>query len=91
MKFIHPAQCMNSYVSDPCLVYKKLATDGGGGVVGRVIATIASAILVPGSNPQNLDTIFFLANIANFHVATILAISTYPCSPRSKSLSLNIE
>jgi hypothetical protein len=34
------------------------------------------AILVPGSNPQNLDT-FVLANLANFHVAAILAISTY--------------
>ena len=34
---------------------KKMATDGGGEVlVGGVTATIASAILVPGSNPQNL-------------------------------------
>jgi len=39
-EFIHPAQCMNSYVSDPCLVYKKMATDRGGGVVGGVTATI---------------------------------------------------
>jgi hypothetical protein len=38
--------------------------------------TIASAILVPGSNPKNLDT-FCLANLANVHVAAILAISTY--------------
>ena len=40
---------------------------------GRRMATagIASAILIPGSNPH-LDTIFF----ANFHVTTILAIST---------------
>ena len=57
-EFIHLAQCMNSYVSDPCLVYKTMATDGGGGVVGGVTATIAIAILVPGSNPQNLDTFF---------------------------------
>ncbi len=53
-----------------------MATGGGGGMVGGVNATIASAILVPGSNPQNLDTIV-LANLANFHVATILALSTY--------------
>ena len=52
-----------------------MANDGGGGMVGEVTATIASTILVPGSNPQNLDT-FFLANFANFHVAAILAIST---------------
>jgi len=45
---------------------------GGGGVT----ATIASAILVPGSNPQNMNTIS-LANLANFHVAAILAISTF--------------
>ena len=32
-EFIHPAKCMNSYVSDPCLVYKKMVTEGGGGVV----------------------------------------------------------
>jgi len=57
-EFVHLAQCMNSYVSDPCLVYKKMATDGGGGGVGGVTATIANAILVPGSNPQNLDTFF---------------------------------
>jgi hypothetical protein len=69
--FIH----MNSYVSNPCLVYKKIATDGGGGVVDGLTAMIASAILVPGSNPH-LDTIV-LANLANFHVAAILAISTY--------------
>ncbi len=71
-EFVH----MNSYVSNPCLVYKKMATDGGGGRLGGVTTTIANAILVPGSNPQNLDT-FFLANLANFHVAAILAISTY--------------
>ncbi len=53
-----------------------MATDRGGGGVGGVTAMIANAILVPGSNPQNLDT-FFLANLANFHVAAILAISTY--------------
>ena len=36
----------------------------------------SDAILVPGSNPQNLDT-FVLANLANFYVAANLAISTY--------------
>ncbi len=45
--------------------------------MGGVTATIPNAILVPGSNPQNLDT-FFLANLANFYVAANLAaISTY--------------
>ena len=53
-EFLH----MNSYVSDPCLVYKKMATDGGGEGVGGVTTTILNAILVPGSNPQNLDTFF---------------------------------
>ncbi len=43
--------------------------------MGGVTATIASAmLLVLGSNPQNLDT-FFLANLANFHVAAIFGIS----------------
>ena len=51
------------------MVYKKHCSGGGREVDGR--AMIASAILVPGSNPH-LDTIFF----ANFHVTTILAIST---------------
>jgi len=53
---IHPAQCMNSYVSDPCLVYEQNGHWkrwwGGDGVT----ATIASVILVPGPNPQNLDS-----------------------------------
>jgi hypothetical protein len=53
-----------------------MATDGGGGVVGGMTAMIVNAILVPGSNPQNQDTIIF-ANLATFHVAAILAISTY--------------
>ena len=44
-------------------------------MVDGLTAMIASAILVPGSNPH-LDTIF-LANLANFHVAAILAISAY--------------
>ena len=56
---------MNSYVSDPCLVYKKMAQT----------VTIVSAIMVPSSNPH-LDT-FFLANLADLHVASIFAISTY--------------
>ena len=54
-------------------VYKKKATDGGGGRAGGLTATIASTKigpgfeflqkLVPGSNPQKVD-IFFLANLA---------------------------
>jgi hypothetical protein len=36
-----------------------MATDGGGGGVGGVTTMIANAILVPGSNPPNLDTIVF--------------------------------
>jgi hypothetical protein len=50
-----------------------MATDGGDGVVGGETATIATAKigpgfkflqkLVPGSNPQKVDT-FFLANLA---------------------------
>ena len=59
---------MNSYVSDPCLVYKKMVTDGGGGEVNgrqrcddcdceRNFGLTASTILVPGSNPH-LDTLF---------------------------------
>jgi hypothetical protein len=61
----------------PILVWyiKKIATDGGGGAVDELTAMIASAILVPGSNPHQDTT--FLANLANFHVAAILAISTY--------------
>ena len=51
--FVH----MNSYVSDWYI--KKMATDGGGVGVGGVTAMIANAILVPGSNPQTLDTIYF--------------------------------
>ena len=39
---------------------------------GRIDRNDCDRKLVPGSNPQNLDT-FFLANLANFHVATILA------------------
>jgi hypothetical protein len=36
-------------------------TTGGGGGVGGVTATIANAILlVPGSNPQNLDNFFVI-------------------------------
>jgi hypothetical protein len=45
----------------PILVWyiKKLATGGGGGVMGEVIVAIANATLVPGSNPQNLDKFLF--------------------------------
>ena len=52
---------------------KKMATDGGGWEVGGMTATIATTKigpgfeflqkLVPGSNPQKVDT-FFLANLA---------------------------
>ncbi len=48
---------------------KKMATDGGGGGVGEVTATIVTAKigpgfeflqkLVPGSNPQKVDKFFF--------------------------------
>ncbi len=71
-EFIHPAKCMNSYVSDSCLVYNQnghLRWRLGGGWCDR---NYCYHKLVPGSNPQNLDN-FFLANLANFHVATILA------------------
>ncbi len=75
-EFIHPAQCMNSYVSDPCLVYKKMATDGGGGGMGGVTMLRTpywSLVQIPKTWMQ-----FFLANyLPNFHVAAILAISTY--------------
>ncbi len=63
---------MNSYVSDPCLVYKQNGHSQsmwGGGWNDR---NYCDRKLVPGSNPLNLVTIF-LANLANFHVATILA------------------
>ena len=53
-----------------------MATDGGVGGVGEMTATIATAnwsrVQIPKTWIQ-----FFLANLANFHVATILAISTY--------------
>jgi len=60
----------------PILVWyiNKMATDGGGGVLDGVTAIFASALLISGSNPH-LDT-FFLANLTNFHVVAILAIST---------------
>ena len=45
---------------------------GGWWVVGGVTAMIASEILVPSSNPQNLNTIC-LANLVNFHVAAIFS------------------
>jgi hypothetical protein len=50
----------------------KMATLRGGGVVGAVTATIAT---VYWSRVQISKTWihFFLANLANFHVATILA------------------
>ncbi len=49
-----------------------MATDGGGGAVGGLTATIATTNW---SRVRILKTWiqFFLANLANFHVATILA------------------
>jgi len=58
---------MNSYISDPCLVYKKMATDGGGGEETSMIASAISLVQIP-------TRILFL--FANFHVTDILAIST---------------
>ncbi len=71
-EFIHPAKCIYSYVSNPCSVYKQNGHSQrrwGGEWSDH---TDCDRKLVPGSNPQNLDTIF-LANLANFYVATILA------------------
>jgi hypothetical protein len=65
-------KCMNSYVSDPCLVYKQNGHSQGGRVVGGVTATIATANWSRVQNPKTWIH-FFLANLANFHVATILA------------------
>jgi hypothetical protein len=45
-------------------------------VGGVMTTTIASMIIGPWFKSQNLDT-FCVANLANFHVAAILAISTY--------------
>ena len=72
-EFIHPAQCMNSYVSDPYLVYKQNGHWQRGRGGGWSDCDNCVLILVPGSNPH-LDT-NVLANLANFHVAAILAIS----------------
>ncbi len=63
---------MNLYVSDPCLVYKKMATEGSGGEVGGMTATIATANWSRDRIPKTCIQ-FFFANLANFHVATILA------------------
>ncbi len=65
----------------PILVWyiNKMATEGGGGGMGGVTATIATAnwsrVQIPWSRVQIPKTWihFFLANLANFHVATILA------------------
>ncbi len=53
-----------------------MATDGGGAVVGGVTAMIATANWSQVHIPKTWIH-FFLVNLANFHVATILAISTY--------------
>jgi hypothetical protein len=49
-----------------------MATDRGGGVVGALTATIATANWSRVRIPKTWIHIF-LANLANFHVATILA------------------
>ena len=60
---------MNSYVSDPCWVYKLYGHRWRrwGGWMDD--SDDCERDLVPGSNPQNLDTFFF----ATSHFATILA------------------
>ena len=73
---------MNSYIRHnvwihmyPILIWyiNKMATDRGGEGGGWSDCDNCVLILVPGSNPH-LDT-NVLANLANFHVAAILAIS----------------
>jgi hypothetical protein len=61
---------MNTYVSDPCLVYKKMATDGGGGEVDSDSDDCERNF---GPWFKSLPGYFFFAN---FHVTAILAIST---------------
>jgi hypothetical protein len=62
----------------PILVWyiNKMATNRGGGVVGGVVGGVTGTIAtVNWSRVQIPKTWihFFLANLANFHVATILA------------------
>ncbi len=76
-EFIHPAQCMNSYVSDPCLVHKKIGhwwRWWGGEWSDR---GDCECHIGPWFKSPKPGYIFVLANLANFHVAAILAISTY--------------
>jgi hypothetical protein len=58
----------------PILVWyiNKMATDRGGGGVGGLTATIATANWSRVQIPKTWIH-FFLANLANFHVATISA------------------
>ncbi len=49
-----------------------MATDGGGGLVGGLTATIVTANWSQVRIPKTWIR-FVLANLANFHVATILA------------------
>jgi hypothetical protein len=67
-EFVH----MNSYVSDPCLVYKKwpLTDEVGGGWTDHT--PYWSLVQIPKTWIH-----FVLANLANFYVAAILEISTY--------------
>ncbi len=53
-----------------------MATDRGDGAVDGVTVAIASANWSRVQIPKTWIT-FVLANLAHFHVATILAISTY--------------
>ncbi len=72
-EFVH----MNSYVSDPCLVYKKMATaDGGGGGGGWSNRDGYERHIGPWFKSPKPGYIC-LANLANCFVAVFLAISTY--------------
>ncbi len=48
-------------------VYKKMATAVGGGAVGGLTATIATAKIGPGFKSPKPGYNFFLANLANFY------------------------
>ena len=61
---------MNSCVSDPCLVIKKMVTDGGGGEMDEDSDDCERNF---GSWFKYPPGYFFFAN---FHVTAILAIST---------------
>ncbi len=66
-EFIYPVtydsyirqKCMNSYVSDPCLVYNQNGHCWRWWGDESIDRNYCDRKLVPGSNPQNLDTFFF--------------------------------